>query len=86
LDCGASEKVKFAIGRQKVAHTVKFHISGLRIEEIKKVCGVPEEAISVNKEENIGVIRTETRTELLGICFGLMELTSDFEVIDEEAG
>jgi len=64
-----------------VAYTVKFPISGLRIEEIKKVCGVSGEAISLKKEKNIGVIRAETRTELLGICFGLIELVDDFDVI-----
>jgi len=73
--------VRFSIGGGKVAYTVKFPISGLRIQEIKEICGVPEEAISVNKEENTGVIRAETRTELLGICFGLIELVDDFDVI-----
>jgi len=62
-----------------VGYEVKFPISGLGIEEIKEVCGIPEKAISVNKEKNAGVIKAETWVELLGICFGLMERMSDFE-------
>lgn len=62
-----------------MAYEVRFPISGLGIEEIKEVCGIPEKAISVNKEENAGVIRAETWVELLGICFGLIERLSNFE-------
>jgi hypothetical protein len=63
-----------------VAYEVRFPISGFRIDEIKELGGISsEEAISVSKEEDDGVIRAETWVELLGICFRLMERLSDFE-------
>ncbi len=59
----------------------------MKIQDIEKACGVSDEHISVNKEENTAVIQTETLEDLFTIGSKLGGVIDDFvlgDVLDDQ--
>lgn len=65
-----------------MGYTIRLPLSGMKIKDIKGACGISEELITVNKEENTAVIQAETWEQLMAICSGLTELIDDFQLAD----